>query len=391
MEMKKIASLALSLSLCAGLLAGCGDNGNGGGSNGGAAGGDGDKPESYKVAFIGSFTGNQAQYGESQRASIEMYLEKFNADGGVDGVPVVVDWYDDKSDPKETVTVGNKILGDDSVIAAIGPFSSTSAMAIAPMFEEAGITLYSPSSSHPDFTNMGEYMFRGTPTQEYYVQEYAKYISDVMGCKKIGMIYVNSDYGVVIHDLFIPEIQKYGGELVVAENYIVGQTKDFSPLISKIKTQDIDCLYIVGHYAEGAQIISQAKKLQLDVPYIGTASLMKQELIDICGDAADGFLLLNNFTPDNDAPGFQEWLAEFEERNPNISVDAHVVNTYDTIDMICQAIQNVGADRAAVRDWINAQAEFPGIGGTFSMAENGDAIKPLFPMIVKDGHFVSNA
>lgn len=383
--MKKVLALILGATLTFSLLAGCG-----GGNKPTTGGTDGDKPEAYKVAFIGSFTGNQAQYGESQRASIEMYLEKFNADGGVDGVPVVVDWHDDKGDPKETVTVANKIINDEEVLAVIGPFSSTSAMAVAPIFEENGITLYSPSSSHPDFTNLGDYMFRGTPTQEYYVQEYSKYISEEMDCSKIGMIYVNSDYGVVIYDLFKEEIKKYGGELVIAENYIVGQTKDFSPLISKIKTADIDCLYIVGHYAEGAQIINQARKLQLDVPYIGTASLMKQELIDICGADAEGFKLLNNFTPDNDAAGFQDWLAEFVERNPTISVDAHVVNTYDTIDMICKAIQAKGADRAGIKDWMLEQKEFPGIGGTFAMESNGDAIKPLFPMIVKDGKFVSN-
>lgn len=381
--MKKLLSAILCASLLGTTLMGCG-------SAEPSAPAAGEKPESYKVAFIGSFTGNQAQYGASQKASIEMYLEHFNAAGGVDGVPVVVEYHDDKGDPKETVTVANKIINDDAVLAAIGPFSSTSAMAIAPIFEENGITLYSPSSSHPDFTNLGEYMFRGTPTQEYYVEHYAKYISEVMGNKKVGMIYVNSDYGVVIHDLFGPEIEKYGGELVIAESYIVGQTKDFSPLISKLKTKDIDCLYIVGHYAEGAQIIAQAKKLQLDIPYIGTASLMKQELIDICGADAEGFLLLNNFTPDNDADGFQEFLKEYTERNPDISVDAHVVNTYDTIMMVCDAIKNAGPDRTAIKDWIKTQSEYKGIGGTFGMKENGDALKPLFPLIVKDGKFVSN-
>jgi len=68
--------------------------------------------------------------------------------------------------------------------------------------------------------------------------------------------------------------------------------------------------------------------------------------------------------------------------------DMFAANAYDSARIIIEAIQAVGPNRAAVRDWIANVKDFPGVTGLTTFAENGDAVKPLYILRVENGQFV---
>src|SRR5690606_34511263 len=110
-------------------------------------------------------------------------LEKINDENGgvLGGRKIVVDFFDDKNDAKEAVTIANKIIGEEKYVAVIGGFGSTASMAAAPLYEEAQIINYSPTASHADYSVIGEFIFRNTATQEIETTAYADYVYDEMG------------------------------------------------------------------------------------------------------------------------------------------------------------------------------------------------------------------
>src|SRR5690606_20504767 len=68
--------------------------------------------------------------------------------------------------------------------------------------------------------------------------------------------------------------------------------------------------------------------------------------------------------------------------------DMFAANGYDSARIIIEAIEAVGTDRKAVRDWIASVKDFPGVTGVTTFAENGDAVKPLYILRVENGTFV---
>ena len=60
-----------------------------------------DKPAYYKIAYIGPFTGNSAQYGETHKRALDFAINEINEAGGVDGVPFKIEYFDDKTTPKK--------------------------------------------------------------------------------------------------------------------------------------------------------------------------------------------------------------------------------------------------------------------------------------------------
>ena len=145
--MKKFISIAVVAVMMLCMLAACGEK---------AATPDSNEP--YKIALIAPLTGSAAEHGASYKNAIEYKLAEINAAGGVNGHQIVCDFYDDKGDSKESVTVASLVAEKKEYLAVFGPFSSTCAIADAPTFEDAGIVQFAPSSSHADFTGLGDYM-----------------------------------------------------------------------------------------------------------------------------------------------------------------------------------------------------------------------------------------
>jgi branched-chain amino acid transport system substrate-binding protein len=89
----------------------------------------------------------------------------------------------------------------------------------------------------------GEKYFRYFSTGETESKTAAEYMLNTLKVKKIGVLYLNSDYGLTYVN-GITEV--FGKEAVVGEAFNQGTT-DFKTHIIKLKESDIDAIYIAGY------------------------------------------------------------------------------------------------------------------------------------------------
>ena len=160
-------------------------------------------------------------------------------------------------------------------------------------------------------------------------------------------------------------------------------------MISKAKSLDPEAFFPVAYYQDSANILKQADGLDWHPQMILSSSCLKQELIDLAGDLANGCFLMNCYTPDIDTDRFREVVGEYEKRTGNAG-DAFLMQTYDVVMQLATAINEAGTDDpVAVRDVLANMKDYECLAGTYSMNEVGDAVRPLQPIRVIDGEFVN--
>ena len=388
--MKKFLSCVIAATMLVGALAGCGgaEEKPAEPTEGEAV--EGESTDPIYLAWYGPLTGDNKQYGDTEKVAVELALEKINGEKGglLGGREVIVDFYDDKNDAKEAVTIANKIVGEEKYTASVGAFGSTSSMAAAPIYEEAQIINYSPTASHADYSSIGEFIFRNTPTQSLETTAYADYVYTDLGIKTVCILNVNDDWGNNIARIFADRFTELGGQVLSTESYLPNQTTDFTPMISKAKTLEPEAFFPVAYYQDSANILKQADSLDFEAQMILSSSTLKQELIDLAGELANGAFLMNCYTPDIATDRFKEVIGAYEERTGKAG-DAFVMQTYDVVMQICEAIEIAGtADPVAVRDVLDGMT-YECLAGEYTMNEVGDAVRPLQPIRVIDGKFVN--
>lgn len=341
-------------------------------------------------AWVGPLSGDSTLDGLTEQASLEMCLEHINGNGGVLGHKLVIDFFDDKNDATEAVNIANKIVDAEKYIAVMGSWSSTPSMAMAPIFEENQIIQYSPTASHADYSSLGKYIFRNTPTQALETAAYAEYIAKNTDIKTVAILYQNDDWGLNINNIFTKNFEELGGKVVLSETFIGSSTKDFTPMITKVKELKPDAFFIVAYYSDSAQIMVQTKDLDYPGQIVITSTCLKQETINISGKAAEGALLFNCFAHDIPSERFQKIMeGEFRERTGKLP-DAFAMQPYDVCTQLVKACEDAGTvtDIPAIRDALDGMT-FEGLAGEYTMNEVGDAVRPLFPITIRNGAFVT--
>ena len=381
--MEKVLSIILVLTLLTGILAGCSKNDAPAISN--------NQNEPIYFAWYGSMTGDSKQYGDTEKVAIEIALEKINEENGgvLNGRKIVVDFFDDKNDAKEAVSIANMIIGEGKYTAVIGGLGSTPSMAAAPLYEEAKIINYSPTASHADFSSLGDFIFRNIPTQALETAEYADYVYDKLGIRTVSILNVNDDWGNNIATIFTERFEEKGGKILSVESYIPNQTADFTPMISKAKSLNPEGFFPVAYYADSANILRQSDNLDFHPQMILSSATLKQELIDLAGDLANDAFMMNAYTPDIDTDRFREVIGEYTNRTGKQG-DAFVMGTYDIVMQLATAIEESGsADPVVVRDTLANMKDYECLAGTYSMNELGDAVRSLQPIKIINGKFVN--
>jgi len=349
---KRFVTSALSVvSAAVVLLAGCG-----GGAQPDAAGGAAaPSANQVKFAYTMPLTGDKAEYGVHFSTAAEIATEMINQSGGINGKELVVDIYDSKGDPKESTEIARKVTQDPSYIAALGDFTSSSAMAAAPIYEEAGMVHLSPTASNPDFVKMGDYQFAMYGTQaddapyaaEYVIQKYLNHDS-------VALIYLNTDWGLSALKYFEERAKEIGLKITAKEPIAEGE-KDFTAILSKLKKTNPDCIYIMAYATEVANATIQARTSGWDIPIIPSSSAVTDQLIDMMGAYAEGLVTNQVYLLSEEDKPVWDFAQEFEKR-AGIPATYFSFLAYDAVWGLAEAARYAGDNltREAVKDQLKA-------------------------------------
>ena len=184
-------------------------------------------------------------------------------------------------------------------------------------------------------------------------------------------------------------IEGAGGEVVCSEAYILGETKDFTNVLTKVKNADADSLFLAGTYTEGAQIAKQQKALGMDLPMYSSSSMFEVMFLDAAGDAAEGTKVQGVLVPDDPSEIVQNFEKKYKELfGEDKTAGTFSAHTYAAVMMISDAMKAVGFDEDAMSDYI-AETTFDTIYGTVKFNETHDLIfDKLTRLQVQDGKFV---
>jgi len=345
-----------------------------------------DKPSELYIASANPMTGDSAQFGDMKVKAIQLALDEVNAKGGIDGAQVKLLIGDDTGNPKEAPNVAQKFASDKKVLAVIGHWNSSATLAARGIYEASGIPVVTDSVNKAITDGTTPHIYRISLTDTTQAQHLAKYAYEVMGKRKVAILFTANDFGTGIKNDFTAAFTELGGEVVVSETYFEGQSKDFSPQLTKIKGKNPDLLFVPGYYVETALIAQQSKGLGMNIPMLGTDGISSDELIKLGGTAVEGIMFTGFFHPEVKYPGTEEFVTSFKEKY-NKEPDTYAALAYDSAKLVLEAISENGANRAEIKKYLENVKDFPGVAGPISFVNN-DVKRGIVILTVKDGKII---
>ena len=286
--MKKILSIALVLILAIGMLAGCAktetetpstvstEPSTAPSAEPGAE--DSTAPETssepIKVGILGCHTGEYAQYGLAVLNGAQLYIDKVNAAGGINGKQVEAVVYDDKGDATEAVNAFNRMVDNDGITALLGSVLSGATIAVV-QDAPSNMPIITASATNEGVTYNADTdtvytnVFRTCYIDPFQGKKMAQYADEVLSAKTAAVVYeTGNDYAVGLKDAFIAECEALGITVVADEGYSTGDI-DFKSQLTNINSKGADVIFLPNYYEDNALIVTQARQLGITSVFMG--------------------------------------------------------------------------------------------------------------------------
>lgn len=217
--------------------------------------------EVIKIAVAAPMTGDNAEYGIGFTNAAQLMADDWNKNGGVLGKQIEIVPYDDKNSSEEAATIAQKIVSGGDIAGVIGHFASGVCLTAAPIYQENKIIEISPSASHPDYSGVGDFIFRNNTVISSEAAASIDIAVNDLGKKNIGIISIKTDWGTntsqVIKDL-VAGMSGQGVQIVAHEEVVEG-SDDYSPAITKLNEAGAEVVICAGMYNLVAPVAKQYK------------------------------------------------------------------------------------------------------------------------------------
>lgn len=382
---KKFAAAATAAAMAVS-FAGC--SGNGGNNT--------TDKNTIVLGGIGPVTGPAAEYGIAVKNGAQLAVNEINANGGINGMTVVLDFQDDEHDPEKAVNAYNT-LKDKGMKALVGTVTSAPCIAVGVESAKDNIFQITPSGSAIDCITSGDNAFRVCFTDPGQGETAADYIKNNNLATKVGIIYDTSDvYSSGIKTGFESRAAAIGLEIAEVQAFTQDSNVDFSVQIQKVMESGADLLFIPIYYQDASLIIQQAKSAGLDMPILGGDGL--DGLIAQLGKevaVADGVMVMTPFAASSTEPKSAAFTAAYKELTDGAIPNQFAADAYDAVYAIKAAMETAGIKDATMSasDMCDkmkvamTQITVDGITGSTTWSADGEPTKApqVMKIVVENG------
>jgi len=330
------------------------------------------------VAVAGPMTGSYSAFGRQLKNGADMAVAEINAAGGVLGKQLALETEDDACDPKQARSIAEKI-GSANVPFVAGHYCSSSSIPASEAYADSNVLQITPASTNPLFTERKLWnVARVCGRDDQQGQVAGEYIAKNFKDKNIAILNDKSTYGKGLADETKKALNKAGVTEKMYESYNQGD-KDFNAIVSRLKQQNIDLVYVGGYHTESGLIVRQMRDQGLKTILMAGDALADKEYASITGPAGAGTLF--TFGPDpRKKPTAAAIVEKFKAKN--IDPEGYTLYTYAAFQVWSQAAAKAGTtDPKKVMETIKA-GSWDTVIGTLDFDAKGD-IKQLDYVVYK--------
>ncbi|HHT48937.1 MAG TPA: ABC transporter substrate-binding protein [Firmicutes bacterium] len=341
-----------------------------------------------KIGVFEPITGANAAGGQLEVEGIKLANKLYPE---VLGKKVELVIADNKSDKVEAATAAARLVEKDKVTAIIGSWGSSLSMAAGDIVKQGKVPTVGASCTNPLVTAGNDFYFRVCFIDPFQGTVMANYAYSKLNAKKAAIIQeINNDYAVGLAKFFMDSFKALTGDqeaIVAVANYNTGD-QDFSAQLTNVKAQNPDVIFAPGNFTESALIISQARKLGIDCPFIGGDTWETQEFLDIGQEAVEGVVFSTFFATETPITAESAKFIKAYRDEYNKEPAAVAALGYDAYILILDALKRANTtDRVKLRDEIAKTKNFEGAAGIITLDANGDAVKNAVIKVVKAQKF----
>jgi branched-chain amino acid transport system substrate-binding protein len=327
----------------------------------------------HLVAIAGPMSGQYASAGDQIRKGAEMAVADINAKGGVLGEKLKLEIGDDACDPKQAVSVANTMV-NKKIIFMHGHWCSSSTIPASDVYAESQIPMVTVSTN-PQVTERGlPNIFRIMGRDDEQGPVAGAYLAETFKDKKIAVVDDKSAYGKGLADEMAKGLEAKGVQPALRESITAGE-KDYSGLVSKLKSAGVEVMAYGGYHTEVALILRQAQQARLDLTVMGGDTMTNTELVTAAGPAADKVLF--TFSPDpRKNPGAADVVKKF--RDAGTEPEGYVMYAYAAMQLFAQAAEQAKSVKYADLEKAIRNGSFETVIGTLSFDAKGNNKLPGF-------------
>jgi len=313
-----------------------------------------------KIGIPQPMTGPNTQYGDQIQAGALTAIETINAAGGVNGKRLTPILIDDGCEPKQAVPAANRVVNEGAKFAVAHACSGVAVPAVN-VYEAEGIVTITPGATSPLVTDTirPHYVFRTIGRDDQQGPFAAHYIAKTVKPSRVAILHDKQTYGSGVASQVRDTLAAQNVNIVTYEGINAGDS-DYSAVITKLKSANVDFVYFGGYHPELGLLLRQAREQGFNVQFMGPEGTANQDLVAIAGPAIDGLLvtLPADFTK---MPGNEAIVKAFRDakRDPD---GAFQMPAYAAVQILAASIRAVGEDPEKVADYMHANSFDTGIG-----------------------------
>ena len=344
--------------------------------------------ETIKFGMVAELSGAGAPAGTNWRDGIKIAAEEINAAGGILGKQVEVGEYDTQTDPQVSRAMVQKAI-DDGAVAILGTIYSGSTMVNMLVAQQNSIPQFVGSEA-PGIVEKGNpFVYRTSSGAQKGVPALTAYFTDTLKAKKVGVAWINNEFGKGGRDVFVAEMQKAGIEVTADVASEQAQT-DYAADVAKLKQANPEAVFVYMNQEESARFLIEARKQGLTMPLIGEVTLTEAKVVELAGEAAEGAIAHVGVTANaTEVPGIAEFTAKFQEtfkRTPTHDAIKGYIGAWTT-KYVTELVGKVDGEAFAEKmsGLCLKVADYPKVLLDTCWDDRGEMSRPSFMVQVKDG------
>lgn len=332
--------------------------------------------DSIKIGALVAATGPASFLGDPELKTLELYVEKLNASGGVLGKNVELVAYDTGANPKKATTFVKRLINQDKVVAIIGGSASGETMAILPFVEKAKIPLVSMAGSIKIVQPVKKYVFKTPATDRMACQKIFEFLKG-KSLTNVALISGNGGFGKSMRSQCLDVAPSYGISIVADETYGPKDT-DMTSQLTKIKSLSNVQAVVNPGFGQGPAIVTKNfKQLGMSQTLVQSHGVASKKFIELAGNAAEGVIvasppvvvasLLEDANPIKKIA--LDYIKDYEGKY-NAPVSTFGGYAYDALNLVVEGIKKAeSTEPKKLRDAIESTKNHVGLNGIFTITK----------------------